>query len=180
MNIWYSNPYSIDKNFGKAINDFCSIVPNDEDWIVIQDGDICYLTPDWGRIIYESLKEHGHKFGLIGCYTNSLNGLNQLHGKRRFNDISMKDHHKIAKTYNSTNISDFGKLIVAGFFMAFQKKTWRLVGGFVENNKSFDTLFNIAVRKKGLKVGIMDGLYVYHLYRIWADGNPGNEVKHLM
>lgn len=178
ITIWYSNPYSVDKNFGKAINDFCKIVPNEDDWIVIQDGDICYLTPDWGRIINDSLQAHGNKFGLIGCYTNCLNGLHQLHENKRVIDLGMKEHHLIADKYNSIEIEELPNTGVAGFFMAFKKSTWIKVGGFVENNKAFDTIFNNAVRQHKMKIGIMKGLYVYHLYRIWDDGNPAS-IKHL-
>lgn len=172
MNIYYSNPYSIEKNFGKAINDFCQIVPNDDDWIVIQDGDICYLTPEWGRIIHDSLALNGDRFGLIGCYTNCLNSLDQLHGKKRVIDLPMIDHYHIAKSYQSLDIVDFPKGIIAGFWMAFKKSTWKKVGCFSENDRSFDITFSLKVQKAGMRIGIMQGLYVYHLYRIWDNGNP--------
>lgn len=179
MKIWYSNPYSTSKNFGKAINDFCSLVPNDEDWIVIQDGDICYLRPDWGVIVEKSLRMHGHKFGLIGCYTNSIGGLHQTLEGKRVTDKPMEYHLEKANQLNSYDIQDLEKYGVAGFLMAFQKKTWKLVGGFKENNRAFDTLFNRDVRSRGLKIGIMKGLYVYHLYRLWTKGEPQKELKHL-
>jgi hypothetical protein len=178
MNIYYSNPYSTSKNFGKAINDFCSLVPNDDDWIVIQDGDICYLRPDWGVIVEKALALHGHKFGLIGCYTNSIGGLHQTLEGRRVTDQPMKYHYEKAMELDTYEIEDLGIKGVAGFFMAFQKKTWKKVGGFRENYRAFDTWFNNQVRARDMKIGIMKGLYVYHLYRIWSE-NPHKEVQHL-
>jgi hypothetical protein len=179
MSIYYSNPYSTSKNFGGAINRFCELVPNYEDWIVIQDGDICYLRPDWGVIVEKSLALHGHKFGLIGCYTNSIGAFHQTLEGKRVTDKPMDYHYTKALELNTYEIEDLGSLGVAGFFMAFQTKTWKKVGGFKENYRAFDTWFNNQVRAQGMKIGIMKGLYVYHLYRIWAKGNPQKEVNHL-
>src|SRR5690606_27666121 len=64
--IWYSNPYSTQKNIGKALNEVCELVP-DDDWIGLQDGDMMYLTTDWGLQIEEALKKYGNEFSLIGC-----------------------------------------------------------------------------------------------------------------
>lgn len=179
MKVWYSNPYSTSKDFGGAINEFVGLVPNDEDWIVIQDGDICYLRPDWGVIIENSLRLHGHKFGVIGCYTNSIGGLHQCLEGKRVTDRPMEYHVSKAMELNTYEIKDAGKYVIAGFFMAFQKKTWRLVGGFKENYRAFDSYFSNQVRARDLKLGIMQGLYVYHLYRLWASGDPSKEMKHL-
>src|SRR5690606_25236005 len=63
INIWYSNPYNTSKNIGKALNDFCALVP-DKDWICLQDGDMLYLTPEWGKQIEDVVKTHGDNFGL--------------------------------------------------------------------------------------------------------------------
>ena len=78
--IIYSNPFRSDKNIGKAYNDFikCLNVPDDT-WIVLQDGDITYLTDDWGKRIEESLALDGEKFGLVGCRTNRIKQTYQLH-----------------------------------------------------------------------------------------------------
>jgi GT2 family glycosyltransferase len=180
MNIYYSNPYSTSKNFGKAINDFCRLVPNDNDWIVIQDGDIIYLTSDWGNRIEKALEMEGDKFGLVSCYTNKLRNTNQLHrGKFNFSN-NLEEHYEIAITYDQTGIIDIGKLNVAGFFMAFKKSTWIACKGFDENTRVFDTIFNNKVRALGMKVGLIRSLYVYHAYRIWSKSSqPWNDYKHL-
>jgi hypothetical protein len=65
---------------GGAINQFIkSLNASDNDWIVIQDGDMLYLTADWGKRIYDALQKDGDNFGLVGCYTNRLRGRHQLH-----------------------------------------------------------------------------------------------------
>jgi hypothetical protein len=178
--IFYSNPFSVDKNIGKAHNDFIkSLNANDDDWIVIQDGDMMYLTDDWGKRIQEALEKDGENFGLVGCYTNRLRGKHQLHGNEFSYETDIKKHYEIAKTYGGGGIEEI-KQGIAGVFMAFQYKTWKAVKGFDENSIVFDSLFNVKVRDKGLKVGLIRSLYVFHLYRIWAEKEPWNEKKHLL
>ena len=180
MTIYYSNPYSTEKNFGKAINDFCKLVPNDEDWIVIQDGDIIYLTSDWGQRIENALKLDGDSFGLIGCYTSRLRGIHQLHERKFSFNHNLEYHYKIAESYNKEGIQDIGKLGVAGFFMAFKKSTWIQTKGFAENTRVFDTIFNHKVRALGMRIGLIRSLYVYHGYRIWSKSlEPWNDYQHL-
>lgn len=182
MNIWYSNPYSTTKQIGMALNKFCRIVPNDDDWIILQDGDICYLTPDWGQLIEKSLAKNGDEFGLIGCYTNRLRGLHQLYGGQISNDHDIKNHYTIANVYakNEAKVNDIGMYGVAGLFMAFKKSTWKEVNGFNENSIAFDSDFNVKVRQKGYKLGLINNLYVYHCYRIWNDLAPEYDTKHLI
>jgi cellulose synthase/poly-beta-1,6-N-acetylglucosamine synthase-like glycosyltransferase len=179
MQVYYSNPYSVEKNMGKAINDHRKLVPNDKDWIVIQDMDMMYLTPDCGKRIYDALKLDGDKFGLVGCYTNRLRAVHQLHDGKFSNNHDIRDHYRIALTYDKPGIENIGLLGVAGFFMAFRKEVWKRAKGFEENSIVFDTRFNIKVRSLRMKIGLIRGLYVYHQYRIWNDVQPWNDTKHL-
>ena len=178
--IIYSNPFRSDKNIGKAYNEFieCLNVPLDT-WIVIQDGDIIYLTDDWGKRIEDSLALDGDKFGLIGCKTNRVRGRQQLHNHIFSKDFDIKNHHKIALKYNEIGISPIDRdEVIAGYLMAFTKRTWLKVGGFTEKTPSADAIFNEKVRNLGKKIGQFKNLYVFHSYRIWSD-NPFTETKHL-
>jgi hypothetical protein len=180
VKIYYSNPFSVEKNIGGAINQFIkSLNASDNDWIVIQDGDMLYLTDDWGKRIHDALQKDGENFGLVGCYTNRLRGRHQLHNNEFSFNTDIKHHYEIAKSYEGEGIQEI-KQGVAGVFMAFQYKTWKAVKGFEENSIVFDSLFNVRVRDLGLKVGLIRSLYVFHLYRIWAEKEPWNEKKHLL
>lgn len=174
--IWYSNPWSNTKNIGGAINEFCSLIKNPNDWIVIQDGDICYLTSDWGKRIEDAIRKEGHKFGLLGCYTNRIRERKNCHNGEFSDNMDIKFHHSIAESYKNEGIEEI-KHGIAGYFMAFQKKTFDLVGGFKENTITFDTHFNISVRKQGLKLGLIRNLYVWHSYRLWAKDPWSDEGK---
>jgi GT2 family glycosyltransferase len=175
MRIWYTNPFSVEKHFGKAINEFCEIIPNDSDWIVIQDGDMMYLSPNWGEIIQKTI-ERNQDYSLLGCYTNRLRGLHQVHEGRFSNDHNILNHLEIAKGYSGFEVEPCKT--IAGLFMAFPKSTWKKVGGFIEKGYTFDSDFSTKVRKAKMKIGLMKGLYVYHQYRPWAK-NPFDNIKHL-
>jgi hypothetical protein len=180
FNVWYSNPWSSDLNIGGAINRFCRLIENPNDWIVIQDGDICYITSDWGKRVKEALQLDGTKFGLVGCYTNRIKETRQCNGGKFSDDMNMRNHNLIANSYIGSGIEPIEHGI-AGFFMAFKKSTFDLVGGFQENSISFDTIFNVKVREKGLKLGLIRSLYVWHSYRLWAsDPWSSDGKKHLM
>jgi hypothetical protein len=179
LKIFYSNPFDLNKNIGKVYNEYLSSLnANDEDWVVMQDGDILYLTGDWGKRIYDALALDGHKFGLVGCYTNRLRSKHQLHKNEFSYDLNVRNHYEIAMTYKDQGIQEISQYI-AGFFMAFQYKTWKKIR-FVENSLAFDSLFSMRVKEIGLKIGLIRSLYVFHGYRLWQDVEPWNDKKHLL
>lgn len=180
MRIHYFTPYDVQGNIGKAYNEACSLIQDPEDWIVIRDGDTMFLTPDWGKQIEDTLKAHGEEYGLLGAVTNRIKSPHQRPTHvDMFKNMDMCKHYEVAvelrdrvkTTVTPTNLE------VAGFFMAFQKKTWDKVK-FEENTRLFDFKFSEAVSKIGLRKGIMRGLYVLHSYRIWAE-DPTRYVGHL-
>lgn len=180
MNVWYSNPYSTEKNIGKALNEFCALIP-DDDWICLQDGDIMYLTPDWGRQIDEVVKTHGNKFKLFGCVTNRLGRPSQRYQGEFSDNHDVKHHYEIAKQLESEHWSEVEDITkskrVAGMFMLFPKSLWNKIK-FKENRIDFDDCFCVDVLRAGGKLGLMKGLYVYHAYRIWANV-PHRDRAHL-
>jgi hypothetical protein len=176
IKIWYSNPFSLEKNFGKAINEFCELIPNNEDWIVIQDGDMMYLQPDFGRVIHDHIQANKDKFALFGCMTHRLANPKQCHNGELSDDHNILNHLEINKVYSGTECIDVTG--IAGLFMAFTKGTWLKVGKFKENDYTVDTDFCVKVRNKGMKIGLMKGLYIYHQYRPWSK-SPHLYDKHL-
>lgn len=176
--IYSFTPFSTEKNFGKAINDCCKIVPNDDDWICIRDGDMMNLTSNWGNIIQDAIDKHGQEYALFGCWTNRLEKGSRQLLIGMYDEMNIKNHWMVAEemSYDGANyIIPVQK--IAGLFMLFQKKTWIQAGGFKENDPTFDSMFSRRVRKFG-KIGLINRLYCLHLYRIWSN-NPGGDTKHL-
>lgn len=179
--IHYISPYSTTTppNIGGAINAAIrQLSPADDDWIVHVDQDVCFLRPDTKAQIEQVLA--ATDYDVLGCLTNRLSGNHQLYA-REFNASSdMLEHIAIA---NHCHERHYGQVVetdinLAAFLMAFRVRTWKSVGGFREHSIRFDSEFTDAVQGKGGRLGIMQGVYVFHLYRMWSD-NPVWEVGHL-
>jgi hypothetical protein len=176
MKVYYSNPYARDKNIGRALNEFCAMVPGDS-WIVLQDGDIMYLTDFWGAQIEDIISKNGD-YDLIGCMTNRLRNTHQLHEGRVSEDTDIMNHMKIAEHLHKEHYDAVEQTFkpIAGMFMLFPKKTWASIR-FRENTPAFDTFFSKQLIANGGKVGIAKGLYIFHKYRL---GKPDiKNDKHL-
>jgi hypothetical protein len=61
--------------------------------------------------------------------------------------------------------------------MVFRKSTWNKIK-FKENSRWFDQEFSKDVRKAGGFLGIMQDVYIFHLYRLWS-ADPVNSIEHL-
>jgi len=181
-NIHYVTPYSIDKNFGRAYNEACELAPAGS-WICLRDGDTMFLNPAWGMIINAAVADHGEDYRLIGCYMNRLADTHQLH-QLRFNESpDITEHLRIAKNrfdaYGTEVVPISSTQIIAGAFMLFPKWVWEKTP-FREKCVDADVWFNRDIRHNHAgSIGIMPGLYIFHLYRMWATNDPRHEVKHL-
>lgn len=179
MNIWYSTPGRGDKNIGKAFNDFCSLIKDDEDWICLRDGDTMFLQPFWTKQIEDVIAKHGSEYQLFGCMTNRLNDGHQLHLGKRSEETDIMYHKQVADYYFKDHYDEVGDApFVAGMFLLFQKKLWNEIK-FLENSIHFDRLFSESVKGKGYKIGLLKGLYIFHYYRM-GSSNPGFDYKHLL
>jgi hypothetical protein len=176
--VWHFSPYSLTKNFGQSINEYCALVPPG-DWIAITDGDVCRLLPEWGIQIYDIAVEAGNEgYELIGCMTNRLRQTYQL-VPGMFNESDVKVHYKEALIRNAQFYDEIEhiKAPIAGFFMLFPQSVWAKYR-FQEGTECFDTIFSNKIMRKGGKIGLAKGLYLYHAYRLWSD-DPKNDTKHL-
>lgn len=178
IKVYYSNPYNTQGNIGKGLNEFCELVPDDA-WICLQDGDMCYLTPDWGVQIEEVIRRHGHKYALFGCMTNRLARQHQRHTEEIDDNHDMMYHYAIAVDRKERFWAEVQPttLPLAGLMMVFPKKVWKEIK-FKENEIGFDDVFSLALMRRGYKLAIMKGLYVYHLYRAWSN-SPKFDRNHL-
>lgn len=180
MNIWYANPGRADKNIGKAYNEFCALVP-DKDWIVISDQDALW----WPELVLQQVADivngDGANYALLGASTNRLASDYQRPFPEDFNNMDPFHHRRVAEHLAEMN---YGKIKndrnrpVAGVFMLFPKQTWKRFP-FPENRIDADTLFCKRIRANGGKIGVMEGVYVFHWYRA-NSSNPTKYKKHLL
>lgn len=159
--VHFIQPYAIDKNIGKAYNESCALIP-DGDWICITDHDSMFLLPNSKKQIIEIAQTTD--FELLGCMTNRLNPkmCKEQVLTSMFEQYDIMDHYNMALTLHNNY---YGMIKptdapIAGMCMLFRKETWKK-RPFIENSVYFDQEFS-----KGLKRGIMQGVYMLHFYRM--------------
>lgn len=180
MRIHYIEPYAIDKNIGKAINEAVKHIQFDlDDWITLTDHDMLWLLPDTKAHVEAILATTD--YDILGCMTNRLRLPEQLVGGRFNEDDRIREHIKIAGECwrNAGPLVIDAKGVMAGVCLCFRVSVWAKVGGFVEDTLGFEWHFNFEARKMGFKVGLMKGIYIFHSYRLWSN-HAKTDCKHLI
>ncbi len=169
MKIHISIPYSREKNLGKAYNEEMARVP-DGDWACLIDHDVQFLTPDAINHLYGYVEQYPDT-GIFTCFTNRLHPLatNQLLGERVSENSDIKYHQKLAE-HNKIFLYQAKELNkhISGFLMLMKKETWLSAGKFRENKLCLgvDNDFSDTVLSIGKTIRRMDGIYVWHSYRL--------------
>lgn len=177
MNIYYTNGFNIEKKIGQAHNDFAKLVPNDEDWIVFSDQDVCFLQPHTGLLIHDAIRLFGNEYDIMGVMTNRIGLDHQRYpGMEKQSDISV--HYMLSNKLAEKTMTIKECSVVAGMVMIMSKRTWYQLGGFTPGIH-FDSDFCKEAKKTGYKMGIIENIYVLHLYR-WGKGNPAYNYHHLL
>lgn len=177
--LYFFTPYSLEKNLARAYNDYCRLVPLDQDWIALVDADTMFLRPDFGHQIQEVINLHPQT-GLFTCYTNRVGNKHQRYPEM-WNVRDILVHRKVAtdiqKKHRTHVIPMTG--VISGHLMIFQKKTWKDAGGFNENRQilGVDNDFSRKILSMGKKILLMSGVYMLHYYRM-EEGRT--EKSHLL
>lgn len=166
--IYFFTPYLKD-NLGSAYNHYCSLVPNNDDWITFMDGDVMQMHMNWADI-WSDIIINNEDAGIITCVTNrvSKNNIDQVeHSMYDEKDIlSHKNYAK--KLYDSigNETKEMKGTFLSGFFFSFKKKTWLECGGFSDGILHVDANFYQKIKKIGKKCLVAKGFYVLHYYRM--------------
>jgi len=172
-------PYSTDKNLGKAYNDAFRNTSDDVTHICFRDGDTCWLTPDYGVHLAEYVRLHPD--AVLTCWTNRINERAEQQFPVDRENANMRLHLGIAESYKSmlykvTTLHGF----VSGFCMVIPRSVWNN-HKFAEqqvysdrgptNMLGVDNDFTNRIRAAGIPVLRMDGLYIWHTYRLLQGDN---------
>ena len=170
--VYYLTAWSSTKNYGEALNDHIQHLPDDS-WIVVMDGDTCFLTDDYGDIIQEAIKDKPNAT-LMSCRTNRGYGQQMSEEKDivRLRKIA-EDHSRLPAHYTKVNA------ILPAFFWLFPKKTW-LRNPFdtekiIHNFNSFDTRWVRKIHPKNMY--IVERLFVFHFYRLHKKATNYEHLK---
>ncbi|MBP0943096.1 hypothetical protein V2K16_22730 [Pseudomonas alliivorans] len=176
MRIFYSTPYR-EGDIGGALNEFCDLVPDDA-WICIRDADTLFLTSQQQRQI-QHIADSDPPFELIGCLTNRIKAPYQLHQGMFSEEPDITAHITVAQLCEA---QEWGVVKpctgpVAGMFMLFRKSLLQLAR-FRQHSIYFDKRFCRDVQAQGARLGVAQGIYLFHLYR-FGKRDPCNYTEHL-
>lgn len=168
--------YDLDGNLAKGYNDHCKIVPKDNDWIMIFDGDFEFLTPYYGHVINEYIKRYP-EYDLWTSYVNRVNCRPQLQ-KDMFYIPDIRDHKERAIKLYETKRYDVKPIVrvISGYCMIFKKSTWKKFPFRGQGVMGIDTKFSRDILKSGGKIGLMEAVYGFHYYR-WNENTTATPYK---
>ena len=176
VNIPYC-PKEKGQDLGMAYNSFMEIIGED-DWACFLDHDAMFTTNNWYHQLEDIIEKHSD-VGLFTCVMNRVgNPMQKIVGIDE-NNHDVAFHRRIGKSFQEKYYTDVrveSKLngwLVSGVLILLSKKAWKKSGGFKSGFLSVDNDIHQKCIKNNIKVGIMNGVYVYHWYT--ADGN----VSHL-
>lgn len=168
MKLHVCTPYRTDRNLGLAYNEVMQSL-GDDDWAILTDYDILFLLPDTIKHLHEYPARYPDA-AVFTCFANRshVNSKAQLLGGIVSDNTDIRYHIEKAKyqtkfLYEATEINTH----ISGFLMMVSKKTWNEVP-FVEDMKCLgvDTLFSKKLLERNKKIYRMDGIYVFHIYRL--------------
>jgi hypothetical protein len=168
MKIWFRTPYSIDKNLGHAYNQEMELIP-DGDAACFTDGDTLFLTHDFGHLISEYANQYPNS--VLTCRTNRIHPKAEGQYYPMIQSSDIKEHLKLNQKVSTVTKLDGP---ISGFLLVIPKHIW-LKHPFTEENLyrpgtpnllGVDNEWTNRIREKGVDVLRMDGIYIWHTYRL--------------
>ena len=166
-----TTPYSLEKNLGKAYNEAMAMLPADDDWNIMRDVDTMFLDNKAPYHFAQAIKQKPDA-GIFTCYASRTGRAQQKFNGTISPDPSLINHRKIAIRQASVLSLKPITEPIAGFCMAVKKSTWKQLGGFKEEGiLSIDLDFSRRVLQSGLKIWLIESVYMLHYYRL-IEGGP--------
>lgn len=176
MKIRYVIPYTSDKNLARAYN--WEVHNSHSDYIVFCDRDIWFPYPFFGQQIEQIIQHHGD--AVYTCLTNRVN----CDWQRVDFKGDDKDHAWYADQLainQGLRVADHtNSQLMSGFLIAFPVKYWKDLS---EDGDllGIDNMIHKMAVAQGLKVLLMQGVYVWHYYSGFdgANGHSKRDKTHL-
>jgi len=175
INIEFVVPYAFDKNLGAEYN---RIFENTKaDYVCLMDGDIMFLNNDFGHQIAKVIELHPDG-GIYTCLTNRIGNPEQRYKGALSSERSITHHKRIAdkllkdKKYAVKKATMRTSMLLS----VVPKKVWEEFK-FKDGMMGVDWHFSSRVMEK-YPVYIMQGLYIFHFYRLGLGGV--SYTKHLV
>ncbi len=181
--IYFFTPYSLELKLLDAISSYMALLKGD-DWAVILDGDTMFLTPSFGTLIENHILA-APDTGLFTSYASRCHYRIQVPPKVDMENESIRYHKMIGEFFADTRKGKTTLINrkIAGHLMAIRKSTWDLISPMVAVSAAdkkilgVDTQISKAVLAIGLKILLMEDIYLLHYCRL-VEGF--NSTKHLI
>lgn len=173
-----------DKGLKHAIDECFEFLPNDTDWAILQDRDVFWFQADFKKWVKSYIDAHP-SVSLFTTYASRCSyDYQMLPDAPRDHDV--RSHYQFAKQQESKVwlLKDL-KANVSGHVIVMQKKQWMAMRGdiFATPTKKqhhilgVDTLISKWLINRGLRIGIMEAIYVYHYFR---SHSSRHDVSHII
>ncbi len=169
--------YDTERNLGSAYNRTMTNL-GESDWCCFLDHDAMFTTQLWRAQLKTAIHENP-QVGLITVMTNRIGRKSQI-SPGCPNDHRLGGHFAFGRKLERQHGAAVRDITVgsplSGVVMCLSRSTWERMGRFKDGFFGVENCAHRDVRKIGLRVGMMPGLYVYHWYlgdgRGQAKGSP--------
>jgi hypothetical protein len=182
IQVYHFMPFSLKWDFADEINKYIQLVPNDDDWICIYDGDVIFTRPNWGTEIAEMIKANP-KFDLLTCLTTRMSIKDQQLNNEMSEDIDLINLHlKCENQFNNTPNykAKETKTPIAGYFLCFKKKL-AIQFPLMSSDTGMlwvDVNWTKKLLDNGKKIGVCQKIAIIHWYRLYQGvGNDSHLIQ---
>lgn len=170
--IWFFTPYSFEKKLFEAYDRYMQLMPDEEDWGCLMDGDMAFLQSDFGNELQDYIDANPGT-ALFTCYGSRCPYGHQMAPGVNYESESLRyiyENTVKLRQNNHLKVLDL-KQRIAGHLMLIQKKTWvKYREAIAEhavaaNIQAVDTAISDVLLKNNEKILLMQGLQVFHYYR---------------
>lgn len=166
--------YDVERNLGRAYNATMERL-RPGDWCCFLDHDAVFTTRDWYPQILEAIGRYPEA-GLFGAVTNRIGRKTQIApGAPASHD--MREHRAfgaaLAAKHGSTARDVTRESPISGVVMILSREAWEKMGQFKDGFFGVDNRAHHDVARNGMRVLLLEGLYVYHWYRADGVGHDG-------
>lgn len=157
-------------NLGRAYN-MCMERLRDDDWGVLLDHDVALTTKAWYHQIAEAIAFRPDA-GMFGAVTNRINAFWQQAGDP--NNFDLEYHYAFGESRRRqrTLLDVTDTKGIGGVLLCLSKRVWQEVGGFKDGLLCVDHGMHFALRDRGYRVYLIEGLYLQHRRRAFGAELP--------
>lgn len=164
--------YDRNRDLGAAYNRSMKLL-GPHDWACFIDHDAMWTTTNWYRQLERAIKVRPAA-GLFTAVTNRVGSARQVAPGVDPKNHDIYYHRKLGKKLGQAGgiIDITNGSPISGVVMCLSRSAWSRAGGFKSGMLGVDNAMHRDLKRRGYKIYLLTGLYVYHWYR--ADGDQSH------